>query len=99
LENIEDEDDDIYVSDETSTPTSTNDPIPPITVPSPRYPQRQRRRPGNWFTASAVHEKQLEITTSDDPSFKEILSSGPIEYDLWMKAIDEEFESLHEKNT
>jgi len=98
-ETTEDADYEKEGSGETFTPTSMNDPFSPMTVLSQRYPQTKPRRPTNPFMASSVHEQQLVITTTDDPSLTEILSSTPIEYELWMKAIDDEFKSVEEKNT
>lgn len=65
------------------------------TVPDARYPQRDRRSPGNWYEAShhAHHVKQ-----TDEPTTVEQALSAP-DAELWQHAMDEEMASLAENKT
>ena len=65
------------------------------TVPDARYPQRDRRSPGNWYEAThhAHHVKQ-----TDEPTTVEQALSAP-DAQLWQHAMDEEMASLAENNT
>jgi transposase InsO family protein len=65
------------------------------TVPDARYPQRDRRSPGNWYEAShhAHHVKQTE-----EPTTVEQALSAP-DAELWKHAMDEEMASLAENKT
>ena len=66
----------------------------------PRYPTRTRRKPQPWYMASTAHcETGVKVTTGDDPTLREALSSTPEERDLWKAAIDEELQSLESNNT
>lgn len=65
-----------------------------------RYPSRKRKKPSAWYMASSAERVgSLTITTSDEPTLKEALSASPGERDLWMSAIEEEFESLKINDT
>ena len=61
-----------------------------------RYPRRSRRPPPAWFMAVSSN---INITTSDEPTLREALSATSEEREAWTKAIEEEFESLEEKDT
>lgn len=67
---------------------------------SRRYPLRTRRKPTKWYEASSANVvRNVAITTGDDPSLREALNATSEEKELWMTAIEEEFQSLHENNT
>jgi transposase InsO family protein len=65
------------------------------TVPDTRYPQRDRRSPGNWYEAS--HHAHL-VKQSDEPTTVEQALSAP-DAELWKHAMDEEMASLAENKT
>jgi len=65
------------------------------TVPDARYPQRDRRSPGNWYEAS--HHAHL-VKQSDEPTTVEQALSAP-DAEQWRHAMDEEMASLAENKT
>jgi gag-polypeptide of LTR copia-type/Integrase core domain/GAG-pre-integrase domain/Domain of unknown function (DUF4219) len=65
------------------------------TVPDARYPQRDRRSPGNWY--EATHHAHL-VKQSDEPTTVEQALSAP-DAELWRHAMDEEMASLAQSNT
>lgn len=67
--------------------------------PQRRYPSRNRRKPSRFMATSAECQGNVIVTTSDEPTLREALNSTPEEHDLWMSAIDEEFQSLESKHT
>jgi hypothetical protein len=64
-------------------------------VPDTRYPQRERRSPGNWYEAS--HHAHV-VKQSDEPTTVEQALSAP-DAELWKHAMDEEMASLAENKT
>ena len=73
---------------------------PDIESEEPRYPRRDRRKPPKWYMAGAAKSAaDIEISTSDEPTLREAMSSSPEEKILWQAAIDDELESLSKKNT
>ena len=65
-----------------------------------RYPGLSRvRRQTSSFWRSAFAAQEINITTSDTPTLREVLSSTPTEQDLWMQSIEDEYMSLEEKGT
>lgn len=64
-----------------------------------RYPRRERRSSGRWYIASTARSVDVRVSTSDDPTLKEAMSSTSEERNLWIAAIEEEFKSLKENNT
>ena len=65
-----------------------------------RYPSRERRKPPAWYVATSVDtQSDVSITTSDEPTLREVLNATPEERDLWMSAINDEFNSLESKDT
>lgn len=76
--------------------------VPPTSeVPQmSRYPSRQRRKPPAWYIANtAKSSDDFTVTTSDEPTLGEAMSATPEEREMWLSAIDDEFESLESKET
>jgi hypothetical protein len=60
-----------------------------------RYPQRERRAPGNWF--EVTHHAHAAQDTGEPTTVEEALSRP--DADLWRRAMDEEMASLAENET
>jgi hypothetical protein len=60
-----------------------------------RYPQRERRAPGNWF--EATHHAHSAMETDEPTTVEEALSKPDAEQ--WKRAMDEEIASLAENET
>eukprot|EP00171_Calliarthron_tuberculosum_P014632 IDg14632t1 len=68
-----------------------------------RYPTRERKPPDAWWSM-VVQEpndftKQVTVTTSDEPPFRETMSATPDERAMWADAISDEMASLETKGT
>ncbi len=64
----------------------------------PRYPTRKREKPARlgFNTANRIN---FPITTSDEPTVEEALSSTPQEIEEWYQAIKQELDGLDEMRT
>lgn len=51
------------------------------------------------MATSAECQGNVIVTTGDEPTLRDALNATPEERDLWMSAIDEEFQSLESKQT
>ena len=64
---------------------------------APRYPQRQRNKPGDWWVANKA--PALSATTADDePATLKAALDGPYA-EMWRRAMDDEMASLHANKT
>ena len=65
-----------------------------------RYPGLSRvRKQTSAFWGGAFAARELDITTSDTPTLRDVLTSTPTEQELWMQSIEDEYQSLEEKGT
>ena len=79
-------------NDESSTGSSeaASTTVPEDTTPAPRYPQRERNPPGEWFKAAAA---LIASSGDEDPrTFSEAVNSD--KGAEWMKSMKSEHESL-----
>ena len=93
------ESDDMYETESSSSSEAFPSFLSDDDEPS-RYPARNRKPPSRFGqSAHADSLVGISITTSDDPSVKEAMSSSAPEKKEWEKAIQEELDSLEEKGT
>ena len=88
------------------TPSPDTNPPP---APERRYPSRTRKPPQDWWAnmassgpnppAKILTGTSLLVSTSDEPTLREAMSTPPEERSLWMQAIEDELDSLHAKHT
>ena len=70
------------------------------TTQTSRYPSRQRRKPPGWYIANTAKcSTDVTVRTSDEPTLGEAMSATPEEREMWLLAIDNEFDSLESKET
>lgn len=67
---------------------------------TPRYPMRKNRKPPQRFmVASGKSKINSNVSTGDETTLGEAMKATSEERDLWPSAIQEEIDSLNEKNT
>ena len=92
--NSSDNGDDYHDADAETVPPA------PQTNEISRYPTRQRRKPLAWYIANTAKcSTDITVTTSDEPTLGEAMSATPEEREMWLSAIDNEFDSLDSKQT
>ena len=93
----------------TPPPESNQSPDDPPPAPQKprRYPDRNRQPPGEWWVSVAAEDKSsrnvitagIQVSTGDEPTLREAMSTPPDERALWIQAIEEEIDSLNSKGT